>query len=310
MYLLINELSFQAQASDRNHAHKLMNELVSVIKSLKSFQENPVCTSETLWKRDISLRYNVFQWLNETSKDQMRWFNIVVRKGPYIETLLDEYLDYYECRFHKEDVSSSSLAGAFFFDGILTSLQHSDLYSSEQICLQCQGEGEPEESEIINVFNADQLPDVIEKLSKRIFQNISSWNDLWTQKALLFPYLSFCECVKEQLGGLDFSPTNVKIIQEHLSKMNEYCGKLAENEKFLPDYQQMGLEATRENKITLKHYGYQREFICPDGKKRIFEWHSKQKGQNLRIHFYPPNDNNKQFLIGYIGPHLDTYKHH
>lgn len=240
----------------------------------------------------------------------MRWFRFVVRKGPYIETLLDEYLDYHECRLHSEDVSSSSLAGAFFFDGILTSLQNSALYDSERIYLECQGEGDAEESEIINVFNSKQLPHVIDELTKRIFQNISSWKDLWTQKAILYQELSFCECVREQLDRLDFSPTNVKIIQEHLSKMNEYSGKLTKNESLLPDYQQMGLEATRETKITLKHYGYQREFVCPDGKKRLFEWHSKQKGQNLRIHFCPPNDNNKGFLIGYIGPHLDTYKYH
>ncbi len=244
MYVLINELSFQAQGRDRNHAHQLMDELVSVIKSLKILQkEDPVCTSERLWEKKIASEYDVFQWLNKISKNQnqLRWFWTVIRKGPHIETLLD---DYHECQFQDEDVSYSSLAGAFFFDGILTSLQNSDRYDSERICLRCQGEGEPEKSKIINVFNAEQAADVIEELTKGIYQDISSWNDLWTQKDVLFPELSFCECVQKQLDRLDLSPINVKIIQEHLSKMNEYSQKISDDEKILPDYQEMGLEAT------------------------------------------------------------------
>lgn len=311
MYLFVNELSFQAQASDYDHAHRLMDELVSVIRSLKILQKgDPVCTSQTLWEKNIAPKYDVSQWLKDISKDKMRWFRAVVRKGPHVETLLDEYLEYHKCRFHGEDVSSSSLAGVFFFDGILTSLQNSDRYDSERICLECQGEGGAEASEVVNVFNSKQVHGVIEYLTKTIFQTISSWNDLWEEKAVLFPALSFCQCVKEQLDDLDFSPTNVKIIREHLSKMNEYSRRISSDEKIRPDYQQMGLEATKENKITLKRYAYQREFVCPDGEKRMFEWHSKQKGQNLRIHFHPPDGANRHFIIGYIGPHLDTYKYH
>lgn len=288
-----------------------MDELVSVIKSLKFLQkEYPVCTSARLWEKKIAPEYDVFQWLNKISKNnnRMRWLWKVVTNGPHNETHLD--LDYYECWFQDEDVSSSSLAYASDVGGILTSLQNSDRYDSERICLRCQGEGEPEESQIINVFNTEQVADVIEELTKGIYQDISSWNDLWTQKDVLFPALSLCECVRGQLDRLGFSPTNVKIVQEHLSKMNKYGRKVSQDEKLLPDYQQMGLEATRETEITLKHYGHQREFACPDGKKRLFEWHSKQKGQNLRIHFCPPDGDNKRFLIGYIGPHLDTYKYH
>ena len=35
MYLLVNELSFQAQANELMNSHQLMNDLISVIRSLR-----------------------------------------------------------------------------------------------------------------------------------------------------------------------------------------------------------------------------------------------------------------------------------
>ena len=71
----------------------------------------------------------------------------------------------------------------------------------------------------------------------------------------------------------------------------------------------MGIEASKESSATIKHFGDQRVFTCPDGQKRIFTWHSKLKSENLRIHFHPPSDEDKDFIIGYIGRKLDTVKY-
>lgn len=310
MYLLINELSFEAQARDLRDADKLMKDLILIIKSLRPIQgSDPIRTSKTLWEKELLKGYNVHQWLTETNKDQMRWFMAVVRKGPYIETLLDENLEYHECLFRVEDVSSTSLAGAVFYDGLLTSLRNSDRFGSERIPLRYREKNSFIEVEIINIYDPGNVTAVIEEIKKNIFHDILSWNNLWSQKDVLFAKLLFCACVKEQLSNLDFTPTNMKIVKEHLAKMNEYCKRI-DDEKINPDYTQMGIRASRETDITLKRFGHQREFICPDGERRIFDWHSKQIGQNLRIHFYPPDDNNKHFLIGYIGRHLNTYEHH
>ena len=125
----------------------------------------------------------------------------------------------------------------------------------------------------------------------------------------MFPRLLFCDCVRGQLEALGFTPTNMKIIKEHLARMNEYCERLC-REDIIPEYINMGVLASRETPVTLSRYGYQRTFLCPDGEERLFEWHTKQRGQNLRIHFYPAYLDCKTILVGYIGPHLNTYSFH
>ena len=152
---------------------------------------------------------------------------------------------------------------------------------------------------------------LIKEFSIEILGHISSWEELWKRKTELFSELTFCDCVRDQLNSLDFGVSNFKIIRRHLTKMNEYCRRMKmNNEDFIPDYTAMGIEASKESAETLKHYGYQREFLCPDGSTRLFDWHSKQRGQNLRVHFCPPDHGCKDFIIGYVGPHLDSIKYH
>ena len=151
----------------------------------------------------------------------------------------------------------------------------------------------------------------VEELSRAVLENVSSWDELWEKRTELFSDLSFCDCVRDQLNRLDFGISNFKVIRRHLTKMNEYCRRMRmKNEDFIPDYTTMGIESSRESRETLKHYGYQRKFPCPDGSTRLFDWHSKQRGQNLRVHFYPPDHSTGNFIIGYVGPHLDTIKYH
>lgn len=311
MYIFANELSFQAQASDVINANQLMDDLITVIKFLKPIQGiDPILTSRILWQQEISHGYNVNQWLFQTNRDKMRWFMAVVRKGPYVEALLDNELSYHECWFCINDVTSSSLAGAVFFDGILTSLQGSPDFSSETVYLKYrEGDDDFKCIEKLNVYEPAKVTDIVDRIIQEMLCGVSSWDQLWEQKDVMFPRLSFCDCVRGQLDDLGFTPTNVKIIKEHLTKMNEYCERL-DRESIIPDYAKMGVLASEETSVTLSRYGYQRTFLCPDGKERLFEWHTKQIGQNLRIHFYPLYPDSTAILVGYIGPHLNTYSYH
>jgi len=314
MYILINELSFQAQAHNDQHANNIITNILYIIRLLGSIQGNdPIRTSETLWEREIIKGCSINDWLNKgiLNRDQRVWFTAIVRKGPFIENILNENLDYHECWFQGDDVSSTSLAGASFYDGLLTSLQECTRFNSERILLEYrEGEGNFIECEILNFINPETAGDLIRQINQEILDGISSWDHFWSQRTLLFPNLLFCECVKDQLYNLDFTPSNIKIIKNHLGKMNNYVSKIISSDDIVPDYSQMGINASKESNITMKLYGYQRSFVCPDGLKRFFEWHSKQKGQNMRIHFYPQDLENDQFIIGYIGSHLDTDMFH
>lgn len=311
MHIFVNELSFQSQTDNAISANRLMDDLVTVIRLLKPIKgTDPILTSMTLWERELSPGFNVNQWLYQTRRDQMLWLLALITKGPYIETFLDEELPYHECWFHDNDVSSSSLAGAVFFDGILTSLQESSDFNSETVHLKYrEGDDDLRDIERLNVYKPANVTNIVNGIIREILRDVSSWDQLWEQKDVMFPRLSFCDCVRGQLEALGFTPTNMKIIKEHLARMNEYCERL-DREGIIPDYIKMGVLASRETPVTLSRYGYQRTFLCPDGEERLFEWHTKQIGQNLRIHFYPSYLDSKTILVGYIGPHLDTYSYH
>lgn len=50
-------------------------------------------------------------------------------------------------------------------------------------------------------------------------------------------------------------------------------------------------------------YGHARTFLCPDGERRVFSWHSKINYEKWRVHFidFPAT---RRVLIGYVGKHL------
>ncbi len=317
MHVFVNELSFVSQAPNKQQADNLMSSLIDVINDLNPFcGQDPICTSHQLWQKELAPGLTVQKWLSdskEISRDKMRYLSIVLRKGPYVETLLDENFNYYECHFDGVDVCNTSLAGAALYSGLLSSLQAVPRFNVNKLLLQCKIEdGELTEVSVLNVYNpADQT--AYREIRDLLASTITSWDSFWEQKDKLYPELIFCDDVYAQLAKINIDEF-IGTVFEHLSKMNSYImgvRRLREkDEKVVPEYSKMGIRASQETEITLKHYGYQREFVCPDDVKRTFTWHSKQMGKNFRIHFYPPDGTTSQFIIGYIGLHLDTYLYH
>jgi hypothetical protein len=308
MHLCINELSFHAKSKSKKAADQLMNNLYLVILALKKIKKSdPICTTQTLWKKKIYKNYNINNWLNDIdNKDKKRLFMIVASKGPYTETLLDDkYSGFYECRLknNNQDVTASSIAAAALLKGILISMADSGEYILPEIELKyCFDEKPFIETKILNFIE----PIAAENYVKSYLLNkTSSWKDLWKEKEELFSNIFFCEAVYAQLKKLDFSYAD--IVKIHLSKINNYLASLPKGQ--IPDYKNMGIDASTESETTLKQFGKERKFKCPDGKIRLFSWHTKQQGENIRIHFYPPDIKNKKLIIGYIGLHLKTVKY-
>ncbi len=311
MYVFVNELSFQAQATSIVGANRLIKDLISVITSVKPLQNSdPVCASMTLWEKEISSGLSINQFLGQIHRDQALLLKILLRHGPYSEVLIDTELSYHECWLDQQDVSSSSLAAATFYDGILVSLQGSNEFDVDLVHLTYREEEEEYQNvEITNFYDAINVTLKVENIVGDILKDISSWDQLWEQKGTYFPKLMFCDCVEQQLNKLDCTPVNMKIVREHLIKIDDYR-ELLDRDNIVPDYKKMGVVASQETPITLHHYGYLREFVCPDGEQRLFDWHTKQLGTNARIHFYPKYSGSNTILIGYIGPHLKTYLYH
>lgn len=311
MNIFLNELSFCGQASNKYQGAQLMSDMLKVLKILQQISNKPIATSSILWEKKIGPQYSVRDYIFDRSIDQAvrNYFQIITTKGPYIECLFSQSLDEHKCYLQNEnilDVSWTSVAAAFFFDGILASLKGAPQFASETINVFCCLKGaEQQEADIINQYNPDQAESFVRNFLR---QNLNSWENLWHSRSALFPEITFCEEVKGQLQSSNYSHSVLQKIIRHLDCMNKYMKAIRSGKIKAPNYTQMGIEASQESEITLKHYGHLRTFKCPDGKKRVFSWHSKIKGKvNLRIYFYPPDKENEHFLIGYIGRHLPIW---
>jgi len=306
--IFLNELSFVSQAVDLSDCHKLMGEIRKILEHLKPIS-NDVYISRTLFSREIMSGYSVKNYAYDRKINQAERlrFQILLTKNSYVETLLESELDYHECYLTEtgRDVTSTSVAGAACFDGMLVSIQGAAGFQNDFIpVLYREDEKELLEKNIPNQFDLKKTRVFVKGIIER---DISTFKDLWNKRNELFPSLVFCNEVESQLKTLNPSSEELKNIIRHLNIMNEYMEKILNKKISVPDYQEMGVEASVETGITLIHYGHLREFLCPDGKKRIFNWHSKLKGPNIRIHFYPPGNDVESFINGYIGRKLKTY---
>ncbi|MBF0337303.1 MAG: hypothetical protein HQL05_05675 [Nitrospirae bacterium] len=304
MYGFVNEFSFAGQAKNLNQCTELIGELIKTIDVLRPvLTGNQVHVSRNLWQYEISSGYAVKRFIYDNSIDQAirSRFLRYVTKGPYFETLIEYTVHQCTITSNNQDATGSSIAAAAQLSGILTSLKNAPPFGLDHIeVLYCDETGKEQPLKIDNIFDHS-----IAKCfcNNAIKTDITSWDDFWNQRKLLFPELIFCEAVKVQLRDGNFKVLS-HLIFRHLKYMNDYISNVRTGKVQAPDFQNMGIKATPEIDITLKHYGRQRTFECPDGVERTFSWHSKLYGQNIRIHFHPPDADTNDFIIGYIGEHL------
>jgi hypothetical protein len=124
--------------------------------------------------------------------------------------------------------------------------------------------------------------------------------DLWQRRSELFPSLIFCDSVAGQVQQLGKNDPRFHSVCKRLFELNDYDWSAG---KFDPD--QMPSKTTPESPATLKIYGAQRTFQCPDGIRRTFSYHGRFTPGAGRIHFYPILESNK-IIVGYIGNKLQT----
>jgi hypothetical protein len=122
--------------------------MVDVIRTLEPIRrDDPISTHSSLHSREIAKNIQVFDWarpdttIDRVERDTRRLFIILATKGPFIDKLLDQSLDYHECYFQETNVTSSSLAGAAYFSGVLVNLQNAADFAHEHIQVRFSEDG-------------------------------------------------------------------------------------------------------------------------------------------------------------------------
>jgi hypothetical protein len=166
MRFLINELSFIGQAQHNDDADNLMKVLLEIIKELEPIRgEEPILTHSSFFSCYISTTLKVKEWLyaksrssiGEEQENSRLLFIKLMNNGPFVDEILEESIDYHECKFNNQDVLGSSLAGAAYLKGTLISLQKVPDFIVECIRVKFTTDGEfYEDVEIYNLTDVGQ----------------------------------------------------------------------------------------------------------------------------------------------------------
>jgi hypothetical protein len=153
----------------------------------------------------------------------------------------------------------------------------------------------------------DTSRQVICKATFQKFKDENLWKvtfrNFWSRRKLLFPNITLCGDVKEQIAQIGNSSYFNQIV-EKLKILNNAVKKWKTGDfSYKLINTNYALNISPESEKTMTKFGNERIFSLPSGAREHFELHIKTG--DLRFHFYP--DNLKKIVyIGYIGPHLPT----
>lgn len=315
MYTVLNELSVRSNIGrgfDKGYSRGIINNFVEILHKTSRVEGfNGLITTADIHSLQISSEYGIQDWLEDPLVDRKykEFFRIFRNKRfSYIEN--DDYsLGEFEIVLDNQKYNSLGCLVASEMNESVISLKTHGVWLNEIIeglvstLDSVVDEITTENREINNISQETHLDQLEEKLKEENFAMISSGQDLWEKREILFPNLVFCESVKDQLYN-DPQKFHIEQVAKKLMRLQQYFSEYdgIYNPKVL------GLNARTESETVKSNKGLKdlRRFKKPDDSIDYFYDHigftSKYCG---RIHFLP-DDGNRKCFIGYIGKHLPT----
>lgn len=315
MYTVLNELSVHPDIcldSKKENARNIINKFVELLHRINRKREfDGLITTPDIYNFQISSKYSIHDWLQDPLVDQKykAFFRIFYsHKCSYIEN--NNYsLDEFKINLDNNKYNSIGCLVASERNESIISLQTHELWFNEIIegifsTLDNVVDEIVTESRMINNISEEKHLELLEeKIKEEHFAMLSSGQDLWENREILFPNLVFCESVKEQLYS-DPEKFHIEQVAKKLIRMQQYFS----NYDGLYDPKKLGLNARTESETVKSNKDLKafRLFKKPDGTRDYFYNHIGFTGKYCgRIHFLP-DDCDRKCYIGYIGKHLPT----
>jgi hypothetical protein len=309
--MVLNELSLESVTSVYT-ARQWMLEFIQTIQAATSYKVSRVIrTQSRVFDIPLATDYPLCRWLNdpEVDREAQRYIRALTTKAPLWDGLPELFDRVLEHEFHYENQQALGLGVAYLLESLAISLPSEGCWNATLLPLNASwitGDGDIEE-ETVCVVHASQpvhMNEHREWIQDRLRSNVRDGNDLWNRRAELLPSLMFCEAAGHRIQGLD--PTMLHPVARRLFELQAYCDGWTEGGF---DQGQLPTRATPESQATLERYGNERTFVCPDNVVRTFSWHVRLTLHAWRVHFHP-DPQTRTMIIGYIGPHLPTVRHH
>jgi hypothetical protein len=314
--MILNELYLKNTVDDERVARELMTKFIKTITLAVNKGIVTLRTENRIYDLIIAPNYPISKWLNDNQVDlEQRDFLLTLEtQTPLLKEITDEVIK------NKIDLSDFKYQGeiarelgiCYLFDNLAISFNCNQKWNSDQLELELATIDENDEliESKIKVNHAS-CEIHIEKhttwIQTRIYSTINNGKELWSRKQELFPNLEFCDSVQKQLEDILSEQLELQPVRKTLLILQNHCQAWKSGDFYI---ESSILEYSPESNQTLNNSKYkkQREFICPDGQKRLFSLHAKLRICNWRIYFYP-DQADKKVIIGYIGKHLSTDKY-
>ena len=315
--LVFNDLSLRCPAPDRHTARERMTEFIGTLKAAVDHKVTVLRMRDNFGDLPLCLDYPMGAWIgdNSVSRDDRDFVLAYATQysfiRPYDEDLRgDQEFQSgklsFEGRFGGEQ--AEGLGFAHLLNGLALSILSEPCWDTHSLELDCE-ELEPDSSEISR--RRETLPHVSRSrhvavdhaglIAERIRTGVRTGSDLLRNATTLFPNLVFCNSACKQIEELTASSIYLPRILDRLFELEKLTSSW-EGGNF--NYRQIH-NASPESPSTMGRFGDRREFVCPDGQRRMFEWHLKGLPNAWRIDIVA-DTKEKKILIGYVGKHLPT----
>jgi hypothetical protein len=333
--LILNELSLENPASDKQTARQWMSDFINTIKALHSQGVKVYLRTKDNFKATI-IAYNAYSdpivyypigtWLNdkEVGKEERDFILTLATGSPFSKNILNPEIEGIEnneglSEFYYEGKVAVGLGVAYVLDTLAISFISDICWNTSYIELDQILLSDDDDQEIIDQkveirhasrknniqYHSEWIQKQIEE--DKIQEDILDGNDIWDRREELFPNLEFCENVARQLQSLDYGTPMLKQVKKKLFKLQNYCQTWTEedfNLDILPS------KATPESQSRLDSLEKKLTFKCPDAEKRIFSLHIRITPGAWRLHFSTELGicsklGTGKIIIGYIGKKIE-----
>jgi hypothetical protein len=304
-YLVFNELSATAVAPDQLTGIRHLDGLADVLLDPRISGRKILVTLPEFLQMQVSRGYSVGRWVAQYSQRDREWRlrlrTLVDHRIDYVDCVAEQELDASDVEFKYLNTAALGLSVAFLAGGLAVSLLSADDWNVAKVRIERSWiEGDDVSTVALDVPHAgrcDHLGDNAEWLLRTQATPPKNGMQLWEQRDSLFPSLDFCESAEEQIKSLNGGGPGFRPAARGLQDLQNYCSSWTAGGF---DIHALN-NASGESKSTIEQYSAERTFRCPDGVRRLFEWHLKRG--DTRIHFRELPEQNR-ILVGYVGGHL------